>query len=88
MEESSSSRKEWLAAVLLSTISCFIRPSTCSTTRPFTHVSFDTSAWNKNGRWHYLLQSPPHVTLKDMKCGLKQGKPADEGTDTTKHGTH
>ena len=30
MEESSSSRKEWLAAVLLSTISCFIRPSTCT----------------------------------------------------------
>ncbi len=28
MEESSSSRKLWLAAVLLSTISCFIRPNT------------------------------------------------------------
>lgn len=30
MDESSSSRKEWLAAVLLSTISCFIRPNTWS----------------------------------------------------------
>ena len=30
MEESSSNRKEWLAAVLLSTISCFMRPSTCT----------------------------------------------------------
>ena len=28
MEESSSSRKLWLAALLLSTISCFMRPST------------------------------------------------------------
>jgi len=30
MDESSSSRNEWLAAVLLSTISCFMRPSTCA----------------------------------------------------------
>ena len=34
MEESSSSRKEWLAAVLLSTISCFMRPSTCARAPP------------------------------------------------------
>ena len=33
MEESSSSRKEWLAAVLLSTISCFMRASTCKSER-------------------------------------------------------